>query len=564
MKKLIGAVTALLLLGAMATPTQAAYTPPNFDPKLFASGQYISLADASFGLWSSRVTSRANARDEILCTDQSAECGFLTDQGRQISANLNFTVCNADNEIDCVRSISLNGETYSVSELAGDLVAGNSQYFLPAGSGPILATGSKGSFIVAARGEYQLDFAKRNFVTRALDVEVMPVAVQSGSYQNISMYQRDLAGIRTVSQAGENTSCYYNTSGNCYLSEQSRLEGLEIKLDLQLSSKWTGFFKGRLTDPELTIKTANGVQRLSLTAQSAKTHKVFFKVNWDEYGEAQKDAVCTGTTWCEGLSPGSTGSRNQLSSTPAAMAIVQAFGKHHNDTAAEDVNEWSFGVGRSIGEACLAPNQGLVGMVTSNAPVFQAGPPALISGALTYDIAGLHYASDGKTLNIGYYSLQIRSDVARCLYGLSGAPISATVQVTNDKGTQVVSTSVVSERDGWLRLNANGFTYSKKRVKVRITQPAQAVIQPFAANKLTLSSAQSTALKSALKNKISGSELTCTGLYSTASKASLAKKQADAVCSAAKKLRPGLITKTYSIAITGTGLKAGSVVLRSN
>ena len=564
MKKLIGAVSALLLLGATASPTQAAYTPPNFDPKLFASGQYISLADASFGLWSSRVTSRANAKDEILCTEQSSECSFLTDQGRQISANLNFTICNAVNEIDCIRSISVNGEAYAVTELMGDRVGANSQYFLPAGSGPILATGSKGSFIVAARGEYQLDFAKRNFVTRALDVEVMPVAIQSGNYQNISMYQRELAGVRTVSQAGENSSCYYNTSDNCYLAEHERLEGLDIKLDLQLSTKWTGFFKGRLTDPELTIQAANGVQRLSLTAQSARTHKVFFKVNWDEYGDAQRDAICTGTSWCEGLTPGSTGSRNQLSSTPTAMAILQAFGKHHNDTAAEDVNEWSFGVGRSIGEDCLAPNQGLVGMVTSNAPVFQAGPPALISGALTYDIAGLHYASDGKTLNIGYYSLQIRSDVARCLYGLSGAPISATVQVTNEKGTQVVSTSVVSERDGWLRLNANGFTYSKKRVKVRITQPAQAVIQPFAANKTSLSSAQSAALKAALRGKVSGSELICTGFYATASKSALAKKQADAVCAAAKKIRPGLITKTYSISATGTGLKAGSVVLRSN
>jgi hypothetical protein len=274
--------------------------------------------------------------------------------------------------------------------------------------------------------------------------------------------------------------------------------------------------------------------------------------------------MCAGTSWFEAMKVGSTGLRTYLSSAPGAMAIVQAFGKHHLDTAAEDVFEWSFGIGRSIGEDCLGPNRGLLGMVTSNAPVFQAGPPKFQSGYLTYDIAGLHYARDGQTLNLGEYNLQIRSDVARCLYGFSNAPVSATVQVTNEAGKQVVATKVVSETDGWLRLNANGFTFSKKRVKVKISQGVQATLLPFAPGGVKLSASQNTFLKQALASKISGTELTCTGVYSSQAKASLAKKQAEATCAAAKKLRPSLKTISYVTSASSAGAKVGSVLLRSN
>jgi hypothetical protein len=64
----------------------------------------------------------------------------------------------------------------------------------------------------------------------------------------------------------------------------------------------------------------------------------------------------------------------------------------------------------------------------------------------------------------------MRSDTARCLYGFSKAPLNASVSVTNDKGTKTTATTVVSEKNGWLKMAAYGFTYSNKTIKVKISK----------------------------------------------------------------------------------------------
>jgi hypothetical protein len=40
----------------------------------------------------------------------------------------------------------------------------------------------------------------------------------------------------------------------------------------------------------------------------------------------------------------------------------------------------------------------------------------------------------------------------------------------NDKGAKTTATTVVSEKNGWLKLAAYGFTFSKKTIKVKITK----------------------------------------------------------------------------------------------
>jgi len=562
MKKLLSILFSFVLV-ASAVPVRAAYTPPNFDPKLFSQGFYIALADSSFGLWSSRVTSRANSKDEILCRDFEGDCSLESTNERQISAHTNFSICQDLQEIDCISSVKVGDEVLTLRELSGDLVTGDPSLVLPNGTGPVLGSGASGDYLIVGRGEYQWGKTERYFLTRALDFEITPVTVRSGRFSNISMAPNLTPTSQTLSEIGEIDSCFFNTADSCYSAKNGELIGKKFSLNLQLSTKWSGFFKGRLVDPKITIQKIASVQSVQVVAEPAKTHKVFFKINWDKYDEREAAALCVGTTSCQPLAGGSTGGRNYLSSSPSGMATLQAFGEHHLDVAAEDNSEWSFGVGRSIGENCLAPNQGLVGMVTSNAPVFQAGPPSYQSGSLTYEIAGLHFASDGKTVNEGQYNLQIRSDVARCLYGFNKAPVSATVKVTNENGKEVVATTTVSERDGWLRLNANGFTFSKKRVKVVLSQPFAAVIPSFAGSSSKLSNAQTAAVSATVKAKLSGGLVLCTGLYSTESGRDLALKRAVAVCNLIKTSKLGVKTSTRAASATGTGQKPGAVLIRS-
>jgi hypothetical protein len=68
----------------------------------------------------------------------------------------------------------------------------------------------------------------------------------------------------------------------------------------------------------------------------------------------------------------------------------------------------------------------------------------------------------------------MRSDTARCLYGFTSAPIYATVNVLSGNTSTLVGTTTVSEKDGWLKLAAYGFTFSEKILKVKITQAKNA------------------------------------------------------------------------------------------
>jgi hypothetical protein len=71
--------------------------------------------------------------------------------------------------------------------------------------------------------------------------------------------------------------------------------------------------------------------------------------------------------------------------------------------------------------------------------------------------------------------LALRSDVARCIYGFTSAPIQASVSIIYDDGQTKSATNVVSERDGWLKLSAKGFTYSSPTLKVSLTQETPVV-----------------------------------------------------------------------------------------
>jgi hypothetical protein len=72
------------------------------------------------------------------------------------------------------------------------------------------------------------------------------------------------------------------------------------------------------------------------------------------------------------------------------------------------------------------------------------------------------------------YDLALRSDVARCLYGFTAAPIGATIEVVSQFGEKQVAVTTVNEKNGWLHLAAKGFTFSAPTVSVKLTQQAQA------------------------------------------------------------------------------------------
>jgi hypothetical protein len=130
-------------------------------------------------------------------------------------------------------------------------------------------------------------------------------------------------------------------------------------------------------------------------------------------------------------------------------------------------------------KGCFRNNASLSGIVATNSNFFVSGPPVYnqTENSLDYKVASPHFLPNGEVFK-GSYNLLMRSSVARCIYGFTAAPVSATVSIVAADGTAQVATTVLGEKNGWLYLTASGFTFSSPTVRVKLTQAAEPVVTP--------------------------------------------------------------------------------------
>ncbi len=115
--------------------------------------------------------------------------------------------------------------------------------------------------------------------------------------------------------------------------------------------------------------------------------------------------------------------------------------------------------------------EGVQGIVTSNAAVYEPGSPqwSESEGALLYRVAAPHYKEDGKVTNTGRYAFAMREDLIKCVYGLKTLPSYASMEITyDDTGKSSVASVSLGTRNGWVHLASNNFTYSAPTLKVKL------------------------------------------------------------------------------------------------
>ena len=144
------------------------------------------------------------------------------------------------------------------------------------------------------------------------------------------------------------------------------------------------------------------------------------------------------------------------------------------DKAAAMPTEWRIGTMSQNGEGkvgeCLNQSKTLAGVVTTNSTMYLDGPPKFQDGFLDYKVASTHFEADGTTVFKGTYELIMSSKIARCIYGFTAAPVSATVSITSENGEPSTATTQVNEKNGWLTLAAYNFTFSNPTVRISLTQ----------------------------------------------------------------------------------------------
>lgn len=269
-------------------------------------------------------------------------------------------------------------------------------------------------------------------------------------------------------------TCIWQINARCGHRVQFASDS-RLSLVLHISPRLSGWLGGRLGSPAIKVEPLNKyVNKLTVSGEALSVNVVGASV---PYSSASADLLA----YMRAIMPGCPPDQCDVginSSGPYAFTFLEKWKSITKDTASKTIPYWSFSRAPSgyLPQNCM--NGGFVGLVTTNATAYQQAMPDFAGDELTYKVSGTHFMSDGATLTKGTYNLLLRSDVARCVYGFSAAPIKASVSIVNESDVQSVATEVVNERDGWMYLAANGFHFSEPSIKIKLTQEAPPVIVP--------------------------------------------------------------------------------------
>lgn len=471
-----------------------------------------------------------------------------------IRGNLIMSVCQNSTDSFCIESLEFtktNGSKETaklVLEATTQKIPASSSYKTGAGggisiwnAGNSLHKGGTGDYIVKVAIGVTSIKGKIEPKIDGLEASVTPVVMtqDAGAKQARACEKADpnLGGNLNTSYGWAcpdnqpNSATYEKCSqmldGLCFM-RQDFAENTNVGLTIRIDNQVTGWLFGRMSEPQVSITAidkSNNLLKVQGKAESVPTLVGYVeKKNLSQFPAIQKrfEEICKSAgiyTTCEKMIAtnffdGSLGSGlNRFGDYELFSNQIKAYAG--TDLNFKNDTHWSFGStsyqGRKDAEgACFADTSQLLGLVTTNAPIYESGPPKLVDSFLTYKVAGAHYNSDGSLFK-GTYDFALRSSVARCLYGFTSAPIQSTVSVTSGDGAVTnVSTEVVQERNGWMTLSARNFTFSAPVIKIKLSQEkvvpvAKPSVSPTPLTKLITI----TCVKAKLVKKVTSTKPTC-------------------------------------------------------
>jgi hypothetical protein len=324
---------------------------------------------------------------------------------------------------------------------------------------------------------------------------------------------------------GETLDCVMSGDALC-ATRHAIPADVEFTATVRLSSSPSGWMHGRLDDPTITIESISPkpAVRLAITGTTTRVPVIGISQTWQSLSKNLKEIYLKGgfpgTTYgCRWCSEDPLKNTLVGSPPPSGVSSIQelkAWLPAVNDKASANINTWSI---RTLSksemngaDSCFAKSNQINGVLMTNATTYSAGPPAFKSGTLTYQVAAPHLMSDGSVMR-GQYNLVIRSEVARCIYGFSSAPVNAEVSVVNSNGEAQVATVIVGEKGGWLYLKANNFEFSSPIIKVKLSQEVDPLATPSASAKPVIKAVTITCIKGKTSKKVTAVKPKCPAGY---------------------------------------------------
>jgi hypothetical protein len=405
-----------------------------------------------------------------------------------------LSVCTSNSDLNCIESISFargDGQFKSANfsrYIEGPTVAEDARFnYFGGNTASIWTTGENTSssdiqsFVVAPVVTLNFDGELDWFKPVDFSLQVIPFQFKLGNYRADRWATREeimsgtqFAGLPSkyrpkVSQGPRGDyDCFHYETGRCLVQYGFPAE-ITIKVAVRLTNKIGGWFKGRLDQPDISVQPLNSESnRIVITAKPVKVPRMRHVVNYSSMNARESELL---KRWFYAGARPEPLLAGSISQGEFVFEFVEQIREVVNDASAGETEFWVVGTAAADQSSrCLTDTSRVLGIVTTNAMGFQGTAPTFDGTSLNYRVVGLHYKSDGKSLQLGNYNLVMSNEVVKCLYGLSDAPVSATISIAGTDSQQVISTTIVNSRDGWLKLRADNFTFSEKNIKVELRQ----------------------------------------------------------------------------------------------
>jgi hypothetical protein len=532
-------VLALALSSIVPLQATSAADTPDEQFSLFESwtaGHPGGKNDKAFGVWFGDFGNQAIAQTSYLVAENTKgqrlcksleECSdeknfyyfsFLPfcEDGSTTNCIIDINATNASGKV-----IKYNKRTYFPKVGAREF-QGNSKYQLPSGSTasvvefPSLLNAA--GTITYSVGVYIIqrftitDWAQGTYTSTDPSILANIAAVQlvNGDYKaRVTKQITDSNGRLSLDwmALGSNIECAVIDDGVCGMPVAFP-ENSRFALQLRLNSKTHGWLHGRLGNAQISVlnESPNGID-FEISGTPSKIPSVLAETTVDKLNDAIWGTVVGGSV---PSNYGSTGYPPFLQIVASnrgtfMMNTFKAMQPFMTDKAVAMPYIWSVRSverGQVVAAAgqkaldCLYANGGdkgkILGFVNTNATAYVSGPPTYNeqNQSLDYSVAAPHFAKDGSVFK-GNYSIQLNANTARCMFGVQGTNLKATLSILNDKGENNVITSIAKEEKGWFNFNVAGFTFSTPTIRLKLEEAPAVAATPSA----TSSSAQTTASK---------------------------------------------------------------------
>lgn len=468
-------VTSLMMTG----PTHAANV--SYDGSSFMWPD--SPGNGYFGLYidddisHSRLTSNLRSGSGTLCTGLSdTPCSNQT-----VKLRAYLPACTTSTQTDCIESVTAKSgdqprdvgtfdrafPSAGLTDFAGDQTAR-----IPTGATPSLWNlantphndGNAYLAAIAVSGTSVFSGTRQPLSEMQIYASLYPVTVKAGRFaRNVAMPGIDGVSHPSLDKWG---NCGALDEGYC-AARQSFPADTRFGVTLRLSTAPTGWLHGRVYSPQVTYQTSGDVTRLSVDALPVEVPAIAMWKYVDDLPAELRTKYAGG---CVSGAP--CGQVNPQSSF--ATSAVDEWRSAYDDKASWVRRNWMFQTlstesGAGSSNSCLSKSGEFLGVVTTNASGYEAGPPTFSPSAktLSYKVASPHFSDSGTELK-GTYDVIMKSSVARCLYGTSDVQITGDVKVAY--GSTEDTPPIVSVKDDgtWFSVSAAGFHYSSPTIKTSL------------------------------------------------------------------------------------------------